>query len=113
MFVERIRKKALRNFPCRWKLSINLEVVHPEDRNRALQQSPSTAGGELFSYLRYVRRFRNNTAKFYISEIILAIDYLHSVHVVYRDLKPENILLDSIGHIRLTDFGFSKILTEG
>lgn len=54
------------------------------------------------------QRFPNSVAKFYAAEVSLAIDYLHSCHIIYRDLKPENILLDHRGHIKLTDFGFSK-----
>lgn len=69
-------------------------------------------GGELFSYLRSRGRFSNNTGLFYSSEIVCAIEYLHSKEIVYRDLKPENILLDSEGHIRLTDFGFAKKLSD-
>uniref|UniRef100_A0A8C2XQI1 Protein kinase cAMP-dependent X-linked catalytic subunit n=1 Tax=Cyclopterus lumpus TaxID=8103 RepID=A0A8C2XQI1_CYCLU len=69
-------------------------------------------GGELFSYLRSRGRFSNATGLFYTSEIVCAIEYLHSREVVYRDLKPENILLDSEGHIRLTDFGFAKKLSD-
>ncbi|XP_004564174.1 cAMP-dependent protein kinase catalytic subunit PRKX [Maylandia zebra] len=69
-------------------------------------------GGELFSYLRSRGRFSNATGLFYTSEIVCAIEYLHSKEIVYRDLKPENILLDSEGHIRLTDFGFAKKLTD-
>ena len=69
-------------------------------------------GGELFSYLRSRGRFSNNTGLFYTSEIVCAIEYLHSKEIVYRDLKPENILLDSEGHIRLTDFGFAKKLSD-
>lgn len=69
-------------------------------------------GGELFSYLRSRGRFSNNTGLFYSAEIVCAIEYLHSKEIVYRDLKPENILLDSEGHIRLTDFGFAKKLSE-
>ena len=52
--------------------------------------------------------FDEDRARFYASEMILALDYLHNMGVVYRDLKPENILIDSEGHIRLTDFGLSK-----
>ena len=69
-------------------------------------------GGELFSYLRNAGRFSNNTSRFYASEIICAIDYLHSKDIVYRDLKPENLLLDINGHLKLTDFGFAKKLED-
>ncbi|TRY77505.1 hypothetical protein DNTS_035095 [Danionella cerebrum] len=69
-------------------------------------------GGELFSYLRSRGRFSNSMGMFYSAEIVCAIEYLHSKEIVYRDLKPENILLDNEGHIRLTDFGFAKKLSE-
>ncbi|TSK17985.1 cAMP-dependent protein kinase catalytic subunit PRKX [Bagarius yarrelli] len=69
-------------------------------------------GGELFSYLRNRGRFSNSTGLFYSAEIVCAIEYLHSKEIVYRDLKPENILLDREGHIRLTDFGFAKKLSD-
>jgi serine/threonine protein kinase len=49
-----------------------------------------------------------STAKIYAAEMVLVIEYLHQRNVVHRDLKPENLLLDQIGHIKLTDFGFSK-----
>ncbi|KAI5181132.1 protein kinase X [Nematocida sp. AWRm80] len=67
-------------------------------------------GGELFSYMREVARFSIQQTKFYIAEILVALDTLHSLGIVYRDLKPENILLDTTGHIKLADFGFSKRL---
>lgn len=70
------------------------------------------AGGELFSYLRAAGRFSGPTSCFYAAEIVCALEYLHSKHIVYRDLKPENLLLDSQGHLKITDFGFSKKLTD-
>jgi protein kinase X len=69
-------------------------------------------GGELFSYLRNAGRFCTSTANFYTAEIVLALEYLHSQSVVYRDLKPENLLLDKDGHLKITDFGFAKKLTD-
>jgi serine/threonine protein kinase len=65
-------------------------------------------GGELFYHLRRAGRFPEDKARFYIAEVILALDYLHRHNVIYRDLKPENILLSLDGHIKLTDFGLSK-----
>ncbi|CAO1301760.1 unnamed protein product [Diamesa hyperborea] len=69
-------------------------------------------GGELFSFLRKAKQFENHTAKFYACEIISALDYLHSLSIIYRDLKPENLLLDNLGHLKITDFGFSKKLKD-
>ncbi|KAF3913630.1 hypothetical protein ABW21_db0202823 [Orbilia brochopaga] len=65
-------------------------------------------GGELFSLLRKSQRFPNPVAKFYAAEVALALDYLHSLNIIYRDLKPENLLLDRHGHLKITDFGFAK-----
>ncbi|KAF3289582.1 camp-dependent protein kinase catalytic subunit [Orbilia oligospora] len=65
-------------------------------------------GGELFSLLRKSQRFPNPVAKFYAAEVALALDYLHSMNIIYRDLKPENLLLDRHGHLKITDFGFAK-----
>ena len=65
-------------------------------------------GGELFFHLAKELVFSEIKARFYICEILIALNYLHSNGIIYRDLKPENILLDNEGHIRLTDFGLSK-----
>ncbi|KCV73160.1 AGC/SGK protein kinase [Fonticula alba] len=65
-------------------------------------------GGELFFHLQRERCFEESRARFYAAEIVSALEYLHSVDIIYRDLKPENILLDAEGHIALTDFGLAK-----
>lgn len=49
---------------------------------------------------------------FYASEIVSALEYLHARNIVYRDLKPENLLLARDGHLKITDFGFAKKLTD-
>ncbi|EAW09583.1 AGC family serine/threonine-protein kinase [Aspergillus clavatus NRRL 1] len=67
-------------------------------------------GGELFHHLAIERMFDEDTAAFYMAEMVLALEHLHqNVGVIYRDLKPENCLLDHEGHLLLTDFGLSKI----
>ncbi|OHT05481.1 RAC family serine/threonine-protein kinase like protein [Tritrichomonas foetus] len=70
-------------------------------------------GGELFKRLKENLKLSLCEARLYLAEIGLALEYLHSIGVVYRDLKTENILLDDDGHIKITDFGLSKdISTE-
>jgi serine/threonine protein kinase len=66
-------------------------------------------GGELFNLLQKRRVFTEDQARFYLVEIIMALEALHERDIIYRDLKPENVLLDKDGHIRLTDFGLSKM----
>ena len=45
----------------------------------------------------------------YFAETVLAVEYLHSYGIVHRDLKPDNLLITSMGHVKLTDFGLSKM----
>ncbi|EPQ29007.1 uncharacterized protein PFL1_03297 [Pseudozyma flocculosa PF-1] len=66
------------------------------------------SGGELFWHLQREGRFTEERARFYIAELVLALEHLHKYNIVYRDLKPENILLDATGHVALCDFGLSK-----
>jgi tRNA A-37 threonylcarbamoyl transferase component Bud32 len=66
------------------------------------------SGGELFFHLQHEGKFDESRARFYISEIGLALGHVHSQNIIYRDLKPENTVLDRYGHICLTDFGLAK-----
>ena len=71
-------------------------------------------GGELFERMRSEHMFPEETAAFYMAEMVLALEHLHkTVGVIYRDLKPENCLLDAEGHLLLTDFGLSKVAADG
>ena len=67
-------------------------------------------GGELYFHLKRNSYFKEKAVKFYMSQILLAIEYLHNNGYIYRDLKPENILIDKDGNIKLTDFGLCKML---
>jgi protein kinase A len=68
------------------------------------------AGGELFTYLRSVGRLETPHACFYAANVTLMFEFLHSKSIVYRDLKPENLLIAEDGYLRLTDFGFAKVV---
>lgn len=45
----------------------------------------------------------------YLAELVLSIEYLHSMDIVHRDLKPDNMLIDTKGHLKLADFGLSEV----
>lgn len=66
-------------------------------------------GGELFRRMEVERMMLEEHAKFYLSQIVCALEYLHSIDIVYRDLKTENVMLDQDGHVKLIDFGLSKL----
>jgi len=89
--------------------TVNLLLTF-QDEKRLFMVMEYVNGGELFSHLRKEGRLPNNHANFYAGEVILAFQYLHGMHVVYRDLKPENLLIDCEGHIKITDFGFAKVV---
>jgi len=67
-------------------------------------------GGEFFTHLRKAGRFDNVTSRFYAAQIAAIFDHCHSKNIVYRDLKPENILINMDGYVKLTDFGFAKVV---
>ena len=66
------------------------------------------SGGDLGTWLQRAKRFSEDRARFYVAEILLALEELHLNNIVYRDLKPDNVVIDSEGHALLTDFGLSK-----
>lgn len=69
-------------------------------------------GGELFYHLRNVTKFNLDTTKFYAAELLMGLKDLHDLNIIYRDMKPENILLNRKGHLKLADFGLSKIILD-
>jgi tRNA A-37 threonylcarbamoyl transferase component Bud32 len=70
------------------------------------------SGGEMFTHLRKTGRYSEENACFYASQIVLTFEYLHYLQIVYRDLKPENVLYDSSGYVKITDFGFAKVIKD-
>ncbi|KAF8398957.1 hypothetical protein HHK36_014822 [Tetracentron sinense] len=82
------------SFTCRENLYLVMEYLN---------------GGDLYSLLRNLGCLEEDVARIYIAEVVLALEYLHSLRVVHRDLKPDNLLIAHDGHIKLTDFGLSKV----
>ncbi|KAK9103241.1 hypothetical protein Sjap_020495 [Stephania japonica] len=82
------------SFTCRENLYLVMEYLN---------------GGDLYSLLSNLGCLEEDMARVYIAELVLALEYLHSLNVIHRDLKPDNILIACNGHIKLTDFGLSKV----
>ncbi|XP_008315563.1 microtubule-associated serine/threonine-protein kinase 1 [Cynoglossus semilaevis] len=66
-------------------------------------------GGDCATLLKNIGALPVELAKMYFAETVLALEYLHNYGIVHRDLKPDNLLITSMGHIKLTDFGLSKM----
>jgi len=66
-------------------------------------------GGDLMNILIKKDILTEEEARFYVAEIVLAIESIHKLDCIHRDIKPDNVLIDKSGHIKLTDFGLSKI----
>jgi len=83
-----------------------------KDKYRLYFLIEACLGGELFTILRKKQSFDERTAKFYSGCVIEAFDYMHSRETIYRDLKPENLVLTVNGYLKVTDFGFAKVVID-
>ena len=95
---------VLKQSNCPFILKLHYSFQTPENLYMILDYCPI---GDL-SYQIQLNLMEEDEAKFYIAELILAIEYLHQHDIIYRDLKPENILIDADGHLKLADFGLAK-----
>ncbi|XP_046692580.1 serine/threonine-protein kinase MRCK alpha isoform X4 [Silurus meridionalis] len=86
-----------------------------QDENNLYLVMDYYVGGDLLTLLsKFEDRLPEDMAKFYLAEMVLAIDSVHQLHYIHRDIKPDNILLDMNGHIRLADFGSClKLMEDG
>ena len=66
-------------------------------------------GGDLRYHISYKKIFTEQETKFFIANMIIALEYIHSKNIIHRDIKPENLVLESNGYLRITDFGVAKI----
>ena len=81
-----------------------------ETKNHLCLVMEYVEGGDVATLLKNIGGPLNiDIARMYFAETTLAVEYLHSYGIIHRDLKPDNLLITAIGHIKLTDFGLSKI----
>ena len=66
-------------------------------------------GGDLRYHIAHKKTFTESQTKFFIANMLLALDYIHSQNIIHRDIKPENLVLEKNGYLRITDFGVAKI----
>eukprot|EP00397_Hematodinium_sp_SG-2012_P008689 GEMP01008755.1.p1 GENE.GEMP01008755.1~~GEMP01008755.1.p1 ORF type:complete len:616 (+),score=145.80 GEMP01008755.1:98-1945(+) len=83
-----------------------------QDEKRLLLVTDFPNGGELYTYIRQNGGLLVDAAKFYAAEVCTALIYLHNLNIIFRNLKPENVLLTQQGHVKLSDFGFAKLISQ-
>ncbi|XP_061602550.1 serine/threonine-protein kinase MRCK alpha isoform X2 [Cololabis saira] len=108
----REERDVLVNGHCQWITTLHYAF---QDDNNLYLVMDYYVGGDLLTLLsKFEDRLPEDMAKFYLAEMVLAIDSVHQLHYVHRDIKPDNILLDMNGHIRLADFGSClKLMEDG
>ena len=89
---------------------INMHFSFQDSDNLYLVMDLLT-GGDLRYHICKTRYFTEEQSKFFISCILLGLEYCHYYHIIHRDIKPENLILDSKGYVHITDFGIAKIQT--
>uniref|UniRef100_A0A8C1SPP5 non-specific serine/threonine protein kinase n=1 Tax=Cyprinus carpio TaxID=7962 RepID=A0A8C1SPP5_CYPCA len=106
----REERDVLVNGDCQWITRLHYAF---QDDNFLYLVMDYYVGGDLLTLLsKFEDRLPEDMARFYLAEMVLAINSVHQLHYVHRDIKPDNILLDVNGHIRLADFGSCLKLTE-
>uniref|UniRef100_G1PUX0 Serine/threonine-protein kinase MRCK beta n=1 Tax=Myotis lucifugus TaxID=59463 RepID=G1PUX0_MYOLU len=101
----REERDVLVNGDCQWITTLHYAF---QDENYLYLVMDYYVGGDLLTLLsKFEDKLPEDMARFYIGEMVLAIDSIHQLHYVHsnRDIKPDNVLLDANGHIRLADFG--------
>ncbi|XP_076979758.1 serine/threonine-protein kinase MRCK beta isoform X2 [Tamandua tetradactyla] len=99
----REERDVLVNGDCQWITTLHYAF---QDENHLYLVMDYYVGGDLLTLLsKFEDKLPEDMARFYIGEMVLAIDSIHQLHYVHRDIKPDNVLLDVNGHIRLADFG--------
>ena len=84
-----------------------------QDRENLFLNMDYLSGGDLrYQLCKKKKLFTEKESKFFLSSLILSLEYLHSNNVMHRDIKPENLVLDDKGYLYLTDFGIAKVYNK-
>ena len=105
---EERRILASINFP----FTVSYES-HFQTRSELCLVMEYVEGSDLYQLLTSEGTFDLEAVRFYLSEILLSLEYLHHLGLIYRDLKLENILVDKTGHVKIVDLGFTRVLGKG
>ena len=100
-FLSKLRHPFIVNMNCAFQDYENLYLV-----------MDLLTGGDLRYHICRIRKFTEEETKFFISCLLLGLEYIHNNNIIHRDIKPENLVSDENGYIRITDFGVAKINKE-
>ena len=100
-FLSKLRHPFIVNMYCAFQDYENLYLV-----------MDLLTGGDLRYHICRIRKFTEEETKFFISCLLLGLEYIHNNNIIHRDIKPENLVSDENGYIRITDFGVAKINKE-
>ena len=100
-FLSKLRHPFIVNMNCAFQDYENLYLV-----------MDLLTGGDLRYHICKLRKFTEKESKFFISCLILGLEYIHNNNIIHRDIKPENLVFDDKGYLRITDFGVAKIRKE-
>ena len=89
-----------------WKANLDYSFINDGYLYLIMDYYP---GGDLLHYMNKKDTLTEDEARFYIAEIILAVDSLHKNNCIHRDIKPDNFFIDKNGHLKIGDFGLSII----
>ena len=100
-FLSKLRHPFIVNMNCAFQDFENLYLV-----------MDLLTGGDLRYHICRIRNFTEEETKFFISCLLLGLEYIHNNNIIHRDIKPENLVSDENGYIRITDFGVAKLNKE-
>ena len=87
---------------------VNMNYAFQDFENLYLVMDLLT-GGDLRYHICCHKKFDEEQVRFFLSNIVIGLEYIHSKNILHRDIKPENLVLDNKGYIRITDFGIAKL----